>query len=77
MRGGSNLAGLAPFMFRERFRSELIELPGSHILLELTIPSLPIVLGEPRAERREFLRTQVLDFTFDDFELRHANRYLN
>ncbi|MFN2238734.1 MAG: hypothetical protein ABR524_05025, partial [Thermoanaerobaculia bacterium] len=55
---GSKLFRLAASVFGERVVGKLIESAIGHILLELPIPSLPVVFDEPGTERSQLLRLE-------------------
>src|SRR5687768_11031077 len=68
----SKFGRFAAFMLRTRFSGELIELPRGHVAFKLPIPHLPVILGEPIAERRQLFGRQVLNFALEGFNLSHG-----
>ena len=70
-RDGSKLCCLAAFELREGLRSEFVELPICNIALELGIPRLPVVLGEPGPKSGEFLGGEATNLAFNRFNSRH------
>ena len=58
-------------MLRERLGCQLIEPAFRDIAIELPIPRLPVILGEPVAERRQFFASQLLNFAFESLDFRH------
>ena len=72
MRDGSNLSRLTTLELSESFGGKPVEATLRRVTFDLPIPSLPIVLQEPIAERREFLGTQLFNFTLESFNLRHV-----
>jgi hypothetical protein len=71
MRSASKLPCPARFVFRSCLRSELIQLPGFCISLDLRIPSFPVLLQEPFAQLREFFAGKLLNLLFDLLNLAH------
>ena len=71
---GSNFSRLTTFELSQSFGGEFIEATFRRIALDLPVPSLPVVFGEPVAERRELFGAQLLNFALKGFNLRHDNR---
>jgi hypothetical protein len=72
-RDDSNLSRITTFEFRQRFGRELVEATLRSVTLDLPIPSLPVVLDEPLAERCQLFGSQPFNFTLESFKLRHIN----
>jgi hypothetical protein len=64
-------------VFFKNLGSEPIEPPLSDILLELPIPSLPIVFSEPVAEGSQLLRREILNFLLECLNSGHDGANCN
>ena len=59
-------------MLSKRFRSHSVKSPCSDVSFELTVPLLPVVFREPRAELCQLLRVQALDLLFKILKSSHV-----
>jgi hypothetical protein len=71
---GSNFSRLTTLEFSQSFGREFVEATFRRVTFDLPIPSLPVVLDEPVAERRELFGAQLFNFALEGFNLRHVIR---
>ena len=77
MRDDSNFLCLAAFELSESLRRQSIEFAGCDIAIQLAVPKLPVVLGEPRAECSQLCWCQLFNFSFQLFYLCHSGLKFN
>src|SRR5438876_3711494 len=68
----SKFLGLAALQLCESFCGQSVEPAFGRVLLNLSIPSLPVVFDKPRSERSELLLSELFNLFFDRFDFGHA-----
>ena len=77
MRDDSKFGGLAPIELCPRFCRELVELARFRIRLDLSIPSLAVIVREPGPKFSEFLESEILNFALQRLNLCHDRHDYN